>query len=190
MDDRARRIIDTAIELAERDGYAAVRLREVAARAEVALGTVYKRFASKEEILVAAMAQEAERLLARFAEVPPGETAEARVVAFYQGATDAFLRRPKLARAILRAMGAGEGMTARVASIHALTTALLMGAITGEQAQTRNWDSERDKDARELASIFMQVWFAALVGWSSGLHDADGVVEQIAKLARRLLPAP
>ena len=57
MDDRARRIIDTAIELAERDGYAAVRLREVAARAEVALGTVYKRFASKEEILVAAMAQ-------------------------------------------------------------------------------------------------------------------------------------
>tara|TARA_B100001750_G_C15495842_1_gene594091 strand:- start:265 stop:831 length:567 start_codon:yes stop_codon:yes gene_type:complete len=188
MDDRARRIIDTAIELAERDGYAAVRLREVAARAEVALGTVYKRFASKEEILVAAMAQEAERLLARFTEVPAGDTAQERVVNFYQGATDAFLRRPKLARAILRAIGAGEGaMTARIASIHALTTALLMGAITGEKAQTRRWDSERDKEARELASIFMQVWFAALVGWASGLHDAQGVVDQVAKVARRVL---
>lgn len=187
MDDRARRIIDTAIELAERDGYAAVRLREVAAKAEVALGTVYKRFASKEEILVAAMAQEAERLLARFSEVPPGETAAERVVSFYQGATDAFLRRPKLARAILRAIAAGEGITARVASIHALTTALLMGAITGEKAQGRKWDSERDKDARELASILMQVWFAALIGWSSGLHDPEGVVDQVANAARRLL---
>ena len=187
MDERARRIIETAIELAERDGYTAVRLREVAAKADVALGTVYKRFASKEEILVAAMAQEAERLLTRFSEVPPGETAAERVVEFYRGATAAFLRRPKLARAILRAVAAGEGMTARVASIHALTTALLMGAITGEKAQDRRWNSERDKDAREIASIFMQVWFASLVGWSSGMHDEAGVVTQIEKLANRVL---
>ncbi|MBO6935638.1 MAG: TetR/AcrR family transcriptional regulator [Deltaproteobacteria bacterium] len=187
MDERARRIIDTAIELAERDGYAAVRLREVAAKAEVALGTVYKRFASKEEILVAAMAQEAERLLARFSEIPPGETPAERVVEFYRGATAAFLRRPKLARAILRAIAAGEGMTARVASIHALTTALLMGAITGERAQDRRWDSDRDKDAREVASIFMQVWFASLVGWSSGMHDEAGIVKQIENVANRVL---
>ena len=187
MDERARRIIDTAIELAERDGYAAVRLREVAAKAEVALGTVYKRFASKEEILVAAMAQEAERLLARFNEIPPGDSAAERVVSFYREATAAFLRRPKLGRAILRAIGAGEGMTARVASIHALTTALLMGAITGERAQERTWNSERDKDAREVASILMQVWFASLVGWASGLHDEAGIVRQIENVAHRIL---
>jgi AcrR family transcriptional regulator len=47
MDDRAKRIVDTAVALAERDGYQAVRLRDVAATAQVALGTVYKRFASK-----------------------------------------------------------------------------------------------------------------------------------------------
>ena len=57
MDDRAKRIVDTAVMLAERDGYQAVRLRDVAATAQVALGTVYKRFASKEEILIAALEQ-------------------------------------------------------------------------------------------------------------------------------------
>ena len=36
MDERAQRIVGIAIELAERDGYAAVRLRDVAAQAGVA----------------------------------------------------------------------------------------------------------------------------------------------------------
>ena len=55
MEDRTRRIIETAIELAERDGFEAVRLRDVARLAKVALGTVYRRFQSKEDILVAAL---------------------------------------------------------------------------------------------------------------------------------------
>ena len=40
LDERAQRIVDTAVALAERDGFAAVRLRDVAATANVALGTV------------------------------------------------------------------------------------------------------------------------------------------------------
>ena len=55
MEERSRRIVDTAIELANRGGYEAVRLRDVAADAGVALGTVYKRFESKEAILLAAL---------------------------------------------------------------------------------------------------------------------------------------
>ena len=39
MEDRSRRIVETAIELAERGGFEAVRLRDVAAHAGVALGT-------------------------------------------------------------------------------------------------------------------------------------------------------
>ena len=40
MEERAQRIVDTAIELAERGGFEAVRLRDVAADAGVALGTL------------------------------------------------------------------------------------------------------------------------------------------------------
>ena len=58
MDERARRIVETAVELAEKDGFQAVRLRDIAAQADVALGTVYRRFKSKEDILLAALGLE------------------------------------------------------------------------------------------------------------------------------------
>ena len=80
MDDRAKRIVETAVALAERDGYQAVRLRDVAATAQVALGTVYKRFASKEEILIAALEQESEKLVAKIGKKPvPGDNPQERV---------------------------------------------------------------------------------------------------------------
>ena len=186
MDDKARRIVETAIELAERDGYGAVRLRDIAHRAEVALGTVYKRFASKEEILVAAMAHEGERLLVKMAGIPVGENAVERVVAFYTSATHAFVRRPKLARAMLRAIASGDDMTDRVASLHALTTGLLIGAIQGRRPG--EWRGEdADSSLREIAAILQQVWFASLVGWAAGAHDEAGVIRQVHSAARRLL---
>ena len=43
LEERARRIIETTIELAEQGGFEAVRLRDVAAHAGVALGTLYRR---------------------------------------------------------------------------------------------------------------------------------------------------
>ena len=187
MDERSKRIIDTAIELATRDGYAAVRLREVAARAKVALGTVYKRFDSKEQILVAAMMQEGERLLTDFGAVP-GETPAERAIGFFEVATSHFTRRPKLGKAILRAIAAGEGMTERVASLHALTTAMLVAAIGGHPpTEHREWGGDVDADVREIAQILQQVWFAALVGWAGDAFDADEVVEQVARAPRRML---
>ena len=55
LDDKAQRILSVAFELAEEGGFEAVRLRDVAERAEVALGTLYNRFSSKEEMLVTAL---------------------------------------------------------------------------------------------------------------------------------------
>ena len=55
MEERSLRIIQEAVGLAEKGGFDAVRLRDLAARSGVALGTVYSRFASKEAILVAAL---------------------------------------------------------------------------------------------------------------------------------------
>lgn len=187
VDDRAQRIVDTAIELAARDGYHAVRLRDVAAKAKVALGTVYKRFNSKEEILVAALTREGENLLARFTEMPKGETAEARVVAFFEIATDNFVRRPKLARALLRAL-AGEGMAAHVASLHALCIGILVATIEGRNPHEPSvWGGDADVRARETAAILLQVWFAALVGWAAGAHDQAGVVLQVRRAAKRVV---
>ncbi|MEM1417126.1 MAG: TetR/AcrR family transcriptional regulator [Myxococcota bacterium] len=188
MDERSARIVETAIELAAGDGYEAVRLREVAAKARVALGTVYKRFASKEDILIAAMMSEGQKLLARFQNVPAGDTPAERVETFFRDATRRLLERPKLARAFLRAVALSDGMPGRLASMHAVITGLVVSAIRGERiSEVREWGTEADEEARIVAAVLQQVWFAALIGWSAGHHDAAGVVLQVRRAAERML---
>ena len=76
MDERSERIIQAAVELAERDGYDAVKLRELAERANVALATVYRRFSCKEDILAAALDQQDLRseLVVALAGLPPRQS--------------------------------------------------------------------------------------------------------------------
>ena len=50
---RRGRVLDAALELAAEGGYDAVQMRDVAARAQVALGTIYRYFASKDHLLAA-----------------------------------------------------------------------------------------------------------------------------------------
>ncbi len=59
-----------AMALAEEGGFDNVRQRDVAANAGVALGTLYKRFRSKEAILCAAIEREAEALEQRMETSP------------------------------------------------------------------------------------------------------------------------
>src|ERR1700681_88397 len=48
---RRKRIVAVAMDLASRGGYEAVQMRDVAARAGVALGTLYRYFSSKDQLL-------------------------------------------------------------------------------------------------------------------------------------------
>src|ERR1700692_402924 len=77
---RRRRLIEAAVALAAEGGYDAVQMRDVAARAEVALGTLYRHYSSKDHLLVAAMAAQADVLRCRLEQRPPrGDTAAERV---------------------------------------------------------------------------------------------------------------
>src|SRR5437763_7754872 len=79
---RRRRVLDAALQLASDGGFDAVQMRDVASAADVALGTVYRYFASKERLLLEAMAEQ-QSDLRRYLEVhPPQEpTAAERVIA-------------------------------------------------------------------------------------------------------------
>lgn len=54
-DPTADPIIQTVVELLDTQGYEAVQLREVARRARVSLATIYKRYATRDELIVAAL---------------------------------------------------------------------------------------------------------------------------------------
>lgn len=48
-------LLDTVIDFLEDEGYDAVQLREVARRARISLSTIYKRYATREELIAAAI---------------------------------------------------------------------------------------------------------------------------------------
>jgi AcrR family transcriptional regulator len=187
LDERAQRIVDTAIELAAADGFAAVRLRDVASTAGVALGTLYKRFASKEEILVAALEQESEKLLARLGKrMPEGSTADERVVNLFDSMTRGLTRKPNLARALIRSIASGDPhVSSKVISFHAMITGLTVATIRGEAAA--EWRGEASEDQRTAAMILQHVWFASLVGWAGGQHDVQATIDEVKAAARMLM---
>jgi AcrR family transcriptional regulator len=186
VEERARRIVETAVELAEKGGFEAVRLRDVASHAGVALGTLYRRFRSKEDLLVAVLEQEMADVQARFARrAAEGDGPLERVTAFFQTTTRALCRRPNLARALIRAVATGEPeLTAKVAAFHTRMEDLITAALRGEAAGSGEAPSA---DERQLAFVLQQVWFASLIGWSSGLHGQGGIVEQTRAAAHLLL---
>ena len=78
---RRRRVLDATLQLAAEGGFDAVQMRDVAAAADVALGTVYRYFSSKERLLLEAMAEQQADLRAYLDVHPPREAdAAARVV--------------------------------------------------------------------------------------------------------------
>ncbi|HTM23030.1 MAG TPA: TetR/AcrR family transcriptional regulator [Kofleriaceae bacterium] len=185
------RITEVAIQLAEEGGYDNVRQRDVANRAGVALGTLYKRFRSKEDILSAALERETAKLEIRLEKDPPtGATAEDRLRAFYTIVTKALCRRPNYARAVLRAMASGQPEVARhVTAYQGRMTGLLIAAMRGVSRLSFGDATAAPPTEREqtLALLLQQCWFASLVGWSAGLHSQPDVIEHVTRAAHLLI---
>ena len=180
VEERALRIIETTIDLAEQGGFEAVRLRDVAAHAGVAMGTLYRRFHSKEDLLVAALERETRAMADRVFDRPPkGETPAERVVAFFVMATRGNLRRPNLTRAMFRASAAGEpALAQKVGIFHDLMLRMVVGALRGESIPTSD-TADMDERERLLGEVLNQIWFAVMINWSSGRETQASINERM-----------
>jgi TetR/AcrR family transcriptional regulator, cholesterol catabolism regulator len=178
---RRERILDVAVELASAGGYDAVQMREVAERAGVALGTLYRYFPSKVHLLVAAMAREIEGIkvptTGRVASASPPD----RVLAVLTRATKAFQRNRNLAGALVRAVMFAD---ASAASEVDRVTRLMDGIIV----RTMRGDSD-PPTAREtaIAGLIEKVWFASQISWVSGRVSDQQVVDDLELAVRELV---
>ncbi len=191
--DRRDRILDVAIRLAEEGGFENVKQRDVAAHAGVALGTLYKAFRSKEDILSAALERDAAEIEARLAKKPvEGDTPEERLCAFFDTMTRRMCGRPNYLRAVLRAVASGEPSVAgNVVAYYGRMTGLVVGAMRGTGKLLD--DPPVTSDEVKLAMLLQQLWFASLVGWSARLHGRRGVRDQMrdaVELLARGMAAP
>ena len=113
---RKERLLAAAAELAAEGGYDAVQMRDVAARAEVALGTLYRHYASKDQLLLAGdRAQQAATLRERLVQRPPrGDTPADRVSDVLRRASRALERQPLVTQAMVTAMSSSDDSAAPV----------------------------------------------------------------------------
>jgi AcrR family transcriptional regulator len=178
--ERRRRILDATLALASKGGYDAVQMREVADRADVALGTLYRYFPSKIHLLVSALAGEFERTIQKLARRPvPGHTPADRIIYVLHKVTRNMQREPLLTEAMTRAfMFADPSAAAEVNAVAALMEQILTDAMH---------DGAPTGDERAIARVIGDVWLSNLVAWVTRRATAADVSRQLELAARLLL---
>jgi TetR/AcrR family transcriptional regulator, cholesterol catabolism regulator len=174
---RRDRMLASATELALEGGWEAVQMREVAARADVALGTLYRYFPSKEHLLVSVMLGEVENLAGRLGIRPPeGDDPVERVIDVLNRANRALQRQPSVTFAMIRALVSGNQDVAPVVSeIRAVMRGIIADAL-GSDVDTDAPIADREIMAIDLLS---DIWLAALVSWISGVESSDGMMSKV-----------
>lgn len=178
---RRRRVLDATLSLADKGGFEAVQMRDVASEAGVALGTVYRYFSSKERLLLEANVGQVEALGSRLLSHPPtGSTAADRVVDVLRRACAVLVKRPDATAAMVRALGSAQPSEAdAVRRVSEAMTAIIADAM----------HRGADPDERDLAvaRVLSQVWLSSLVGWVGGVDGPEVVGDDLERAARMLI---
>lgn len=184
---RRKRIVQTATALALRGGVEAMQMRAVAERAGVALGTLYRYFPSKMDLVVAVVTEELDLLEASINRRPPAaENAAGRSVDVLIRATRGLLREPELADALVRSLIMAEARTELAPRI----TDLLWRVASGSFARTETADpAEPDRESRGyvLAGALTSVWIFEVLEVLKGHRDIDEVQHRLEIAAAALL---
>jgi len=177
---RRQRVILAAMQLASDGGYEAVQMRDVASTAHVALGTIYRYFASKDHLLAATLVEWTADLQRRLAQRPArGETPADRVVEVVRRAGRAIERSPKLTAALITAVTAPDP---------AITDCQRQVAETMEDVMSSAMGDVPEDVKAGVCRVLSHVWFSALLGWVNGWANGVDAGDELELAARLLLP--
>jgi len=173
---RRERVIRAALDLGAEGGYDAVQMRDVATRADVALGTIYRYFPSKDALLLGVMVHWLGDLEQRVTRRPPtGATTVERIMDVLERALRSMDRQPMLTTAVIGAMTSGEP-----ASVDAI------GEVTSTMARIMQSAFPDDVDPAVEASaakVLGHVWWSATISWANGMGDIGWVAAELREAA-------
>jgi AcrR family transcriptional regulator len=176
---RRERVLQVAIELAETGGYEAVQMRDVANRAGVALGTVYRYFSSKDQLLASAFAAWAADLEGRLNRRPlRGSTRADKVIDFVHRATRPFERRPELAGALVTSLTSRDPHAAEAQrDVAAWMTRIVAATLEGMPPD----------ETQGICEVVGHVWYSTLLSWVNGRIETSRMYEILDSACRLLL---
>jgi TetR/AcrR family transcriptional regulator, cholesterol catabolism regulator len=176
QEQRRRRIISAALALGSEGGYDAVQMREIAEMADVALGTIYRYFSSKDHVLAAGLAlwtgQFQDRLVQRPAE---GDTAADQLTAILRRACRALERQPRLTGALVKAMTSSDpGVAESVSQVGDMITGWVGGVLVDFPEDVRSG----------IVDLLGHVWYSTLAQWANGLMPLEDVGDELERMVR------
>jgi AcrR family transcriptional regulator len=169
---RRGRVLQAALKLGSEGGYDAVQMRDVATTAGVALGTIYRYFASKDHLLAAALVEWVDDLERRVTARPPrGETIADRVVHVLRRATRAMEKEPKLSEAVVTAISSPDPGAARCQEDVSAAMVRILGVALG--------DDFDPVFKAQITRTLGHVWFSSLIGWVNGWSGIKQVGDEV-----------
>jgi AcrR family transcriptional regulator len=184
-EDKLVKVLDVAAELALDGGLEAMRMREIATGAGIALATLYKYFGSKDEVIIGLLERELD-LLERSLPLlrTSGDTYVKRAMSFFDPVTRILHSRAGYSRALLIAVAtANHELAGRVGRYHERITALISQVLRGADPPRGESRALADAEIDKLAYMLSQTWFAALIGSLSNLFTIDQSIERVGAAA-------
>ncbi|MEV5647343.1 TetR family transcriptional regulator [Nocardia sp. NPDC052254] len=157
---RQLRMLAAAAQLGTEKELARVQMHEVAKRAGVAIGTLYRYFPSKTHLFVAVMVEQVDRIAAHRATYSGATGGKDGVYEVLVRATRALLRRPALASAMLQSNStANAAAVPDVAKVDRRFRAIVMEAAGIEHPT---------EDDHTAIRLLMQQWFGVILSCLNG----------------------
>jgi AcrR family transcriptional regulator len=176
---RRQRIVDAATRLAASGGYDAVMMKDVAERAGVALGTVYRYFASKDHLLAESLVAWGGALGERLRQSPPrGATPGERVAQVFRRMARGVAAQPELGVALTRALlSCDPSAFANRSGLSAMMREWIELALGGAPV----------RDRAGVVAVLEHVCFSCMISLVNGHRNPREVGEELERTARLLL---
>lgn len=179
---RRERLLRAVVDLVEAGADEDLQMKDIAEHADVALGTVYRYFSSKDHLIAAALlmwASDLDRRAGRRSAAPSGPPAD-RLVAVLGRALRAYQRRPVYARLLVMvATSTDPNASACFEQMRPVVFGALGQAIDDVEPDTRD----------RILMVIGAVWYHCLVEWVNGRMTPADVTAMLETTAHLLLPS-
>ena len=177
--ERRQRIIDAAERLMADIDFEKIQVKDVADEADVALGTLYRYFNSKDHLFACALQSWSQRF-GRAQDAAPNGPTEDRVKAIYRRAARAFERQPRIYDVVMQIQSSKDPNAARVWRDFARQQTEAFGLALASSRLT-------DDKQRDVTAVMSAVLDESLRSWQLGLVPLSAVYESIDRAAALIL---
>jgi AcrR family transcriptional regulator len=176
---RRTRVIEAAMYLAHEGGYDAVQMRAVAERADVSMGTIYRYFKGKDDLLLAGLAGWVHMVSVAVEDDPAvGDSPAERLTSVLGRAAGASDGAPVLMEALITAMSTPDTAAAEYKmQVDSAVRRLIVVAIGDEPGI----------DAAGVARVIGHVWLSAISRWVGGLAPEGSVARELSHAVQMLV---